>query len=324
LHGCRGWVPGRAPIPDPTPPSGGWAACAPCHSTRPIPHPAPHPIPHSQVGHLQALLQQVDGLLVRRPAPLARAQAAALGVAAAWRLGQWDELAEYLGIAEVKFYLFLQIREGVDGGVEGGSGTRLAEYLGTEVVGFTLASGSRLAIESSSHCACCASSSVCQGQPEGGGVALAAQEHLDVCVGRLLLALHGGKYSDVHSGLVATRADIMAILPAISQESYLRAYPHVARLHMLQEVQDVLTLMQERPATDRLDGGTLNQRFRWRERLAATQASLAIQEPLLSMRRQLADLITSTLMSTPVSTLTSTHVRRPRHPGAAALAAPPC
>jgi hypothetical protein len=47
-----------------------------------------------QVGHLQALPQQLDGLLVRRPLPLARAQAAALGVAAAWRLGHWDELAE--------------------------------------------------------------------------------------------------------------------------------------------------------------------------------------------------------------------------------------
>eukprot|EP00955_Chlamydomonas_euryale_P059631 357433-Chlamydomonas_euryale.AAC.13 len=55
-----------------------------------------------------------------------------------------------------------------------------------------------------------------------------------------------GKFEDVRAGLVAARADIMAILPAISQESYVRAYPSVARLHMLQEVHDALTLMQER------------------------------------------------------------------------------
>uniref|UniRef100_A0A7R9VTK1 Serine/threonine-protein kinase ATR n=1 Tax=Chlamydomonas euryale TaxID=1486919 RepID=A0A7R9VTK1_9CHLO len=185
-----------------------------------------------QVGHLQALLQQVDGLLARRAAPLARTQAAALGVAASWRLGSWRVLEEYLGVAEV---------------------------------------------------------------PSAGGSALGPQDHLDVCVGRLLLGLHAGKFEDVRAGLVAARADIMAILPAISQESYVRAYPSVARLHMLQEVHDALTLMQERQGSGTSAGASgtqqLNQRFRWRERLAATQASLAIQEPLLSLRRQLADLL---------------------------------
>lgn len=35
-------------------------------------------------------------------------------------------------------------------------------------------------------------------------------------------------------GLASARADILAILPAISMESYVVAYPHVVRLHMLQ------------------------------------------------------------------------------------------
>lgn len=93
-----------------------------------------------QVGHLQALLQQVDGLLARQPPPpplgapatsasavaaSARAQLAAVGVAAAWRLGSWGLLREYLDVAEAG----------------------------------------------------------------GGGSAAGAQEQLDLCVGRLLLAL---------------------------------------------------------------------------------------------------------------------------------------
>ncbi len=45
-----------------------------------------------------------------------------------------------------------------------------------------------------------------------------------------------GEFEEVRSVLVSARHDVMAILPAISQESYVRAYPHVARLHMLQEV----------------------------------------------------------------------------------------
>lgn len=41
----------------------------------------------------------------------------------------------------------------------------------------------------------------------------------------------------VRSGLVHARRDILAILPAISQESYTRAYPQLAKLAMLQELE---------------------------------------------------------------------------------------
>lgn len=40
--------------------------------------------------------------------------------------------------------------------------------------------------------------------------------------------------SSMSDGLSSARADILAILPAISMESYVVAYPHVVRLHMLQ------------------------------------------------------------------------------------------
>ena len=41
---------------------------------------------------MQALVQQVDGLMVRQRGAQARAQLAAVGVAAAWRLGRWSVL----------------------------------------------------------------------------------------------------------------------------------------------------------------------------------------------------------------------------------------
>jgi len=47
---------------------------------------------------------------------------------------------------------------------------------------------------------------------------------------------HAGNMEGVRSGLVHARRDILAILPAISQESYTRAYPQLAKLAMLQEL----------------------------------------------------------------------------------------
>ena len=46
-----------------------------------------------------------------------------------------------------------------------------------------------------------------------------------------------GDNEGVRSGLVHARRDILAILPAISQESYTRAYPQLAKLAMLQELE---------------------------------------------------------------------------------------
>ena len=44
--------------------------------------------------------------------------------------------------------------------------------------------------------------------------------------------------------LEAAREDIMAPLSAASMESYSRAYPHLTRLHMLQELADAATHIQ--------------------------------------------------------------------------------
>ena len=44
--------------------------------------------------------------------------------------------------------------------------------------------------------------------------------------------------------MAAARQDIMAPLSAASMESYSRAYPHLTRLHMLQELADAAALRQ--------------------------------------------------------------------------------
>ncbi|KAF5825851.1 hypothetical protein DUNSADRAFT_6362 [Dunaliella salina] len=120
---------------------------------------------------------KVDGLLARLTggpgAAAARMQLAAMGVAAAWRMGRWELLQEYLSLVED----------------------------GWEVAG------------------------------------LSQQDEWELCMGALLAALHAGNVDGVRSGLVHARRDILAILPAISQESYTRAYPQLAKLAMLQELE---------------------------------------------------------------------------------------
>jgi len=44
--------------------------------------------------------------------------------------------------------------------------------------------------------------------------------------------------------LEAARQEIMAPLTAASMESYSRAYPHLTRLHMLQELADAASFIQ--------------------------------------------------------------------------------
>jgi hypothetical protein len=47
----------------------------------------------------------------------------------------------------------------------------------------------------------------------------------------------------VHQGLQAARSSLLAVLPAVAAESYTRAYPIVAKLHMLTEMEEAFALM---------------------------------------------------------------------------------
>ena len=75
-------------------------------------------------------------------------------------------------------------------------------------------------------------------------------------------------------GLDEARKAIMAPLSAASIESYTRAYPHLVKLHMLQELADAAFLLQEGSVAGEKDR---QRRLKWEERLQVTQSSLAVQ-----------------------------------------------
>jgi hypothetical protein len=49
----------------------------------------------------------------------------------------------------------------------------------------------------------------------------------------------------MRGGLQAMRSSVLAVLPAVAAESYARAYPLVAKLHMLTEVEEAFGLMSK-------------------------------------------------------------------------------
>lgn len=63
-------------------------------------------------------------------------------------------------------------------------------------------------------------------------------------MGRLLAGMAQRDPGAVREQLAAARHEIMAPVSAAAMESYTRAYPHLVRLHMLQEVADAAALVQ--------------------------------------------------------------------------------
>ena len=171
------------------------------------------------MGHLQGLLAQVEGMAAAGGSgqgAAAVAQLAAMGTAAAWRLGRWGLLEGYTQVAQ------------------------------------------------------------------GGYGALDPDARWEVRLGRLLGAVVPGDGDALHRELDAARSEVMGPFSAAAMESYDRAYPHLVKLHMLQEISDAGHALAG-PAQRR---GQMN----WEERLALTQPSLATQEPILALRRQLTSL----------------------------------
>ena len=60
-----------------------------------------------------------------------------------------------------------------------------------------------------------------------------------VHLGRLLQALGSADPAAARAELAAARREVMGPFSAAAMESYARAYPHLGRLHMLQEAADV-------------------------------------------------------------------------------------
>lgn len=68
-------------------------------------------------------------------------------------------------------------------------------------------------------------------------------------MGRLLAGMAQRDPGAVREQLAAARHEIMAPVSAAAMESYARAYPHLVRLHMLQEVADAAALIQVAPGS---------------------------------------------------------------------------
>jgi len=168
-----------------------------------------------------------------------------------------------------------------------------------------------------------------EGEGPGGGMSAAAatatnHHHLhyhqllldpglkwEVRLGKLLAAAAGRDHIGLNKELEAARSEAMGAFSAAAMESYSRAYPHLIKLHMLQEATDVaaLLLVNNSLGSKRgrgSNGGGISTMFntghnvveigplareralRWGDRLAVTQPSLGCQAPILALRRQLA------------------------------------
>jgi serine/threonine-protein kinase ATR len=64
-------------------------------------------------------------------------------------------------------------------------------------------------------------------------------------LGGVLEAAQRGDRVELNMLLRDARKAIMTVLPALSADSYTRAYPHLLKLHMLQEVEDAFGLLSQ-------------------------------------------------------------------------------
>jgi serine/threonine-protein kinase ATR len=193
-----------------------------------------------QMGHWQGLLAQVEGMTSllgnhksgggSSIAEIEAPRLAAMGSAAAWRLGRWQQLDRYL--------------ENVDNGRDSALNPDERWEARIGLLLRTAAAKARSGGNASSSLA--------------ANSALAAE-------------------------LDAARAEVMGPFSAAAMESYSRAYSHLVKLHMLQEVADAAALMGSGPKERR-------RTLRWDERLSVVQPTLTTQVPILALRRQLAAL----------------------------------
>mmetsp|Transcript_10928 Transcript_10928/g.67521 ORF Transcript_10928/g.67521 Transcript_10928/m.67521 type:complete len:2630 (+) Transcript_10928:210-8099(+) len=179
-----------------------------------------------KMGHWSAVMTQANGLMHLLPSR--KAQFASRGAEAAWRLGQWDMLDNYLGTP--------------------GADVNALRSMG----GF----GSVI---------------------EGEGIR----------VGKLLQAMRSEDPTWFYEEVKRSRYEAMSYLSAASMDSYERAYPRLVWLQMVQEVEETFELHSKKSKSEVGERHMLRALSKWNERLSATQPSLSIREPILSLRRQL-------------------------------------
>ncbi|UPR01432.1 phosphatidylinositol kinase [Chloropicon primus] len=88
------------------------------------------------------------------------------------------------------------------------------------------------------------------------------------------------------SKLEMVRKDLLGPLSASSMESYLRVYPVLRRLQVLQEVENAYSFISKiNFKKKKLNLKDMERQLGWKERLERTQPSLATREPLMAVRR---------------------------------------
>jgi len=85
---------------------------------------------------------------------------------------------------------------------------------------------------------------------------------------------------------LCVRKDLLGPLSASSMESYLRVYPVLRRLQVLQEIEHAYSFISNCNARNsNLKLKNLEKQLGWRERLERTQPNLATREPIMAIRR---------------------------------------
>ncbi|PIK55504.1 putative serine/threonine-protein kinase atr [Apostichopus japonicus] len=108
-------------------------------------------------------------------------------------------------------------------------------------------------------------------------------------LGRILLAVRNKDLSEFEKQLKVVRSAQMGPLSAASMEkgSYQRGYEFITRLHMLSDLERGLKQLVSSEVGEDSRSRRADERLfsEWNNRLALTQASFRVQEPLLCMRR---------------------------------------
>lgn len=174
--------------------------------------------------HLQAMITHVDGLISR--IPQYKKTWCMQGVQAAWRLGRWHLMDEYLSGADEEGLL-------------------------------------------------CSSSE--------------SNAFFDMDVAKILQAMMKKDHSLVELQVGLSKQALIAPLAAAGMDSYIRAYPFIVKLHLLQELEDFNALLNSQSFLEKSFHSS-DLKFskvmdNWENRLRVTQSSLWAREPLLAFRR---------------------------------------
>ena len=211
------------------------------------------------LGHLRALEKEAETLIASRPD--SRAELADMGAAAAWRLGEWDSLENFLDVLD-------KSGAPVDGGAAGVGGDFAGRPGGEAAVGRVL-----LALH----------------RRDADGVARAATAARDAVITPLAAAAMEGSYRRAHPAVVQLHL-IREAEEAMEAIVSLDSISNLAGSGLTKNTPGVKRARSggggARAAADGLDGHSGIERLGdWDPRLDLTPSAMATREPILALRR---------------------------------------